>query len=147
MGRFERKVALITGGARGQGRSHALALAREGADVALLDIAKGKAGHHTYRTAEPADLERTAEDVRRLGRRALAIPCDVTNEAQVQAAADKTASELGGIDYVIANAAIYPPFAESWKIWEKEWDSTMNIGMNGDWIALKSPTPQVCSCG
>ena len=147
MGRFERKVALITGGARGQGRSHALALAREGADVALLDIAKGKAGHHTYRTAEPADLERTAEDVRRLGRRALAIPCDVTNEAQVQAAADKTASELGGIDYVIANAAIYPPFAESWKISKKDWDSTLNIDLTGAWLTCKYTIPHVIARG
>ena len=105
MGRFDGKVALITGGARGQGRSHGLALAREGADVALLDIAKGRAGHPTYRMADRSDLEKTAEDIRNLGRRALGVPCDVTDEDQIREAADKTAAELGGIDYAIANAA------------------------------------------
>ena len=147
MGRFDGKVALITGGARGQGRSHGLALAREGADVALLDIAKGKAGHHTYRTAELSDLERTAEDIRKLGRKALGIQCDVTDEAQVQAAADKAAAELGGIDYVIANAAIYPCFGESWKISKKDWDSTLDIDLTGVWLTCKYTIPHVIARG
>jgi len=145
--RFDGKVALITGGARGQGRSHGLALAREGADVAILDIAKGRAGHPAYRMADRSDLEKTAEEIRNLGRRALALPCDVTEEDQVREAADKAAAELGGIDYVIANAAIYPRFGESWKISRQDWESTIRIDLTGVWLTCKYTIPHVIARG
>jgi len=141
LGRFDAKVALITGGARGQGRSHALALAREGADIALLDIAKGRAGHHTYRTAELSDLERTTEEIRKLGRRALGIPCDVTHEDEVREAARQGGGELGGIDYVIANAAIYPCFASRGDLEEGTWDSNRQHRSHRVWLTCKYHDP------
>lgn len=147
MGRFDGKVALITGGARGQGRSHALALAREGAEVAILDIARGRAGHPTYAMAEASELERTAGEIRQLGRRALAIACDVTDEAQVREAADATAAQLGGIDYVIANAGIYPCFGASWTLSKPEWDSTLAIDLTGVWLTCKHTIPHVIARG
>jgi NAD(P)-dependent dehydrogenase (short-subunit alcohol dehydrogenase family) len=91
---FEGCVALITGGGTGIGRATALALARNGADVAL-------AGRRT------AELEAAAEVVRAAGRRAIATPTDVTDREQVQRLVDQTLATLGGLDIVVANAGQY----------------------------------------
>jgi NAD(P)-dependent dehydrogenase (short-subunit alcohol dehydrogenase family) len=91
---FEGKVAVVTGGGTGIGRATALALAGNGADVAL-------AGRRL------AELEAAAESVREMGRRAVAIPTDVTDLEQVQRLVDETLSALGGLDIVVANAGQY----------------------------------------
>ena len=91
---FEGKVAVVTGGGTGIGRATALALAGNGADVAL-------AGRRL------AELEAAAESVREMGRRAVAIPTDVTDREQVQRLVDETLSALGRLDIVIANAGQY----------------------------------------
>src|SRR5215469_14144086 len=89
------KAVLITGGARRLGRASALALARAGADVAITFL-------HSAREAES-----TVRDLRQLGVRALALPCDVTEEKSVRAAVRRTVRELGGIDVLVNNAANY----------------------------------------
>ncbi|MEC7520354.1 MAG: SDR family oxidoreductase [Myxococcota bacterium] len=89
--RFEGKAAWVTGGGSGIGRALALELARRGADVAVSGRRRDK-------------LEAVASEVEALGRRGVAVPCDVTHEAQVQDAADRVARELGALDVAIANA-------------------------------------------
>ena len=89
------KVALITGGSKGIGRAIALSFAEAGADVAVA--ARG-----------PEDLERTAKEIEAAGRKALALPTDVTDLAQVKAMVDRTASELGTIDILVNNAGAAP---------------------------------------
>ncbi len=91
---FAGKVAVVTGGATGIGRATALALARHGADIAV-------AGRRA------PDLERVAVEIRALGRRALVVPTDVTDQSQVEHLVAETVARLGGLDIVIANAGQY----------------------------------------
>jgi SDR family mycofactocin-dependent oxidoreductase len=104
-GRLEGKVALITGAARGQGRSHALRLAGEGADVIALDICR-QIDTVAYSLATAADLAGTASEVEALDRRIVTAEVDVRDEEAVAAAVADGAEKLGGVDIVLANAGI-----------------------------------------
>lgn len=107
MGCVENKVALVTGAARGQGRSHALRLASEGADVILLDICRG-IGSARYPLATEDDLEQTVAMVRDLGARAVDIQADVRDLPMLRKCVDAAVAELGGLHIAIANAGICP---------------------------------------
>jgi SDR family mycofactocin-dependent oxidoreductase len=104
-GRVQDKVAFITGAARGQGRSHAVALAREGADIVALDIAD-QIPSVIYPMASRSDLEETVALVEKEGRRCLPIVADVRDIHAMDAAVKQTVSEFGRIDIVLANAGI-----------------------------------------
>jgi len=105
MTRFAGKIALITGAARGQGRSHAVRLAAEGADVIALDICHD-IDSVAYDLGTPADLEETARLVREQDRRVVTGQVDVRDADALAAAVAAAAGELGGIDVVLANAGI-----------------------------------------
>ncbi|WP_166902885.1 mycofactocin-coupled SDR family oxidoreductase [Mycobacterium sp. DL440] len=107
MNRLSGKVAVITGAARGQGRSHAVHLADEGADIIALDICADIASNE-YPLATPADLEETKELIEKSGRRAITAQIDVRDRAALKSALDNAVAELGGLDVVVANAAICP---------------------------------------
>lgn len=107
MNRLSGKVAVITGAARGQGRSHAVHLADEGADIIALDICEDIASNE-YPLARPADLEETKDLIEKSGRRAVIAQVDVRDRAALKATLDQAVSELGGLDVVVANAAICP---------------------------------------
>jgi SDR family mycofactocin-dependent oxidoreductase len=107
MGKLDGKVAVITGAARGQGRSHAVALAREGAEIIALDIC-AEMENVKYPLARPQDLEETKRLVEKEGRRALAYQADVRDPSQVREAIDGAVRELGRLDVVVANAGIAP---------------------------------------
>jgi NAD(P)-dependent dehydrogenase (short-subunit alcohol dehydrogenase family) len=145
--RFTGKRAFITGAARGQGRSHALALAREGCDVALIDIASGEKSHPPYRLATRDDLDETARLVKDLGRQAVSIVCDIRDEAQIRDAVDQAVSELGGLDYVVANAGVEDRFLESWNIPTEDWMATVNTNLNGTWLTCKYTIPHLITTG
>jgi SDR family mycofactocin-dependent oxidoreductase len=105
MGRFTDRIAVITGAARGQGRSHAVRLAAEGADVIALDICHD-IDSVAYDLATPADLEETARLVAEQGRRVVATEVDVRDGEAVARAVADGARRLGGVDVVLANAGI-----------------------------------------
>jgi SDR family mycofactocin-dependent oxidoreductase len=107
MGKLDGKVALVTGAARGQGRSHALTLAAEGADIIAFDIC-ANIPTNFYDLASQADLDRTAAEVEGLGRRVVATVLDVRDWAAVRAAVDAGVAALGRLDVVVANAGISP---------------------------------------
>ena len=107
MTRVAGKVALVTGAARGQGRSHAVMLAAEGADIIAVD-ACADIDSNEYPLASPADLEETARLVEKEGRRVEAVVCDVRDRAKLTATIDAAAAQLGGLDIVVANAGIAP---------------------------------------
>ena len=106
-GRLAGKVAFITGAARGQGRSHAIRLAQDGADIIAVDIC-GQIDSVPYPLATPGDLAETAKQVEALDRRIVTAQADVRDEAALKAAFDTGSAELGPVTIVIANAGIAP---------------------------------------
>jgi SDR family mycofactocin-dependent oxidoreductase len=107
MGRVEDKVAFITGAARGQGRSHAVHLAEEGADIIAVDICDDITSNE-YPLARPEDLDETARLVEKTGRRIVPIQADVRDRRALAEALDRGITELGKLDVVVANAGICP---------------------------------------
>jgi len=106
-GRMEGKVALITGAARGQGRSHAVRLAQEGADIIALDIC-AQIESNPYPLATEEDLAETARLVEKHGRRAVARKADVRERSELRDSVAAGLAELGRLDVVVANAGILP---------------------------------------
>ncbi|MFG1781027.1 mycofactocin-coupled SDR family oxidoreductase [Rhodococcus oryzae] len=107
MNRVAGKVVFVTGAARGQGRSHAVHLAEEGADIIAFDLCADIASNE-YPLATEADLEETARLVEKTGRRAFTARVDVRDRAAVEASLAEAVGELGGLDVVVANAGICP---------------------------------------
>jgi SDR family mycofactocin-dependent oxidoreductase len=107
MGKLDGKVAVVTGAARGQGRSHAVTLAKAGADIIALDIC-ADIGCVQYPLASPADLAETQRLVEKEDRRCVTYQADVREPAQLRAAVDGGVAELGRLDIVVANAGIAP---------------------------------------
>jgi SDR family mycofactocin-dependent oxidoreductase len=138
---FSEKVVLVTGGARGQGRSHCLALAEAGADVAILDICRDLPYPH-YPMATPQELEETAQAVRKLGRKALPLVCDVRKAQEVETAVRQTIETLGVPDIVVCNAGV-AGLGASWQISEEAWDAMIDVNLKGCWLVAKYVVPSM----
>jgi SDR family mycofactocin-dependent oxidoreductase len=106
-GRLEGKVAFITGAARGQGRSHAIRLAEEGADIIAIDICE-QIDSNLYPLSTPEDLAETATAVENLDRRIIARQADVRDRSSLKAVVEEGMAEFGHLDVVVANAGIMP---------------------------------------
>lgn len=141
MGKLDGKVAVITGAARGQGRAHAVTMAREGADIAALDICRDLA-YPRYSLATPDDLSETVRQVTEIGRRALRIEADVRSAKDMEAAVKRTVEELGHIDILVCNAGI-ADMALTWDITEEWWDIMLDVNLKGCWMAVKYVVPQM----
>jgi (+)-trans-carveol dehydrogenase len=128
MAALEGKVALITGAAQGQGRSHALALAREGAAVALCDL------------AEPGE---TRAEVETLGGRGIAAAVDVRDSAGLQALAARTFEAFGRIDILLANAGIVGSRGWAWEVADEDWNRTLDVNLTGAWKAARAVIPHL----
>lgn len=107
MGRVEGKVVLVTGGARGQGRRHAVRLAEEGADIILIDVCHD-IEHNGYALATQQDLDEACREVEKSGHRVVSAAVDVRDRPALEAALSSAVTELGGLDVVVANAGICP---------------------------------------
>ncbi|MBL7492533.1 mycofactocin-coupled SDR family oxidoreductase [Frankia sp. AgB1.9] len=107
MGKLEGKVAFITGAGRGQGRSHAVTLAGEGADIIAVDICEDIPTVN-YEMASAEDLAQTVKEVEALGRSIVAVKADVRVKEQLKAALDQGLARFGQVDIVCANAGILP---------------------------------------
>jgi SDR family mycofactocin-dependent oxidoreductase len=145
MGRVEGKVAFITGAARGQGRSHALRLAEEGADIIAVDLCE-PVKTAPYGMPTPDDLAETAKLVEDHDRRIVTRQADVRDLAQLQAAVQEGISELGHIDIVCANAGI-ASFAPSLEMEENVWDEMIDINLSGVWRTIRAAVPPMVERG
>ncbi|MGV9870362.1 mycofactocin-coupled SDR family oxidoreductase [Rhodococcus koreensis] len=141
MGMLDGKVAFITGGARGQGRAHAVTSAREGADVVVIDIA-AQMGTVPYKMADGSDLAETVAQVEALGRRALSFEVDVRSQASLDDAVTQTISTFGKIDILIANAGIWTQ-APFWELSEDDWEEMMGVNLTGVWKSAKAVAPHM----
>jgi len=139
--RFTGKTALITGGARGIGRECALALAREGADLVLLDRCANPATT-LYEGSSRDDLTRTQEEVQGLGRHALTIQADVTREAELRVAVSEALGRLGRIDILLCSAGIFT-WGRLWELTEEQWDETIDVNLKGVWLTMKALVPRM----
>src|SRR4051812_19173374 len=106
-GRLEGKVAFITGAARGQGRAHAIAMAKEGADIIAIDICR-QIESNPYPLATPEDLAETERSIKELGRNVYAKIADVRERHELREALDAAVADFGRLDIVVANAGILP---------------------------------------
>jgi (+)-trans-carveol dehydrogenase len=146
MGRVEGKVAFITGAARGQGRSHALRLAQEGADIIAIDICEALP-ENTYPPATEEDLAETVRQVEALDRRIVASKADVRDFAQLKKALDDGVAQLGRLDIVSANAGIGGTPNRSEDIPEDEWTNMLDINLSGVWRTAKAAIPHLKAGG
>lgn len=122
---FTGKSALVTGAGRGLGRAFALGLARAGADVAVTDIDAGTAG-------------RTAEEIRGLGRKALALRVDASIPADASAMVAEVLAAWGKLDVAVNNAGISLPIKEALAITEEEWDRQMDLNLRGTFFCAQA---------
>ncbi|MCU1656790.1 MAG: short-chain dehydrogenase/reductase [Pseudonocardiales bacterium] len=144
-GRVEGKVAFITGAARGQGRSHALRLAEEGADIIAVDAVTDYASV-PYSMARPADLDETCALVRARNRRIVAGKADVRDQEQLRAVLDTGVAELGHLDIVVANAGICT--AQAWDDVSTEvWSDTIDTNLTGVWNTIVVAAPHLIANG
>jgi NAD(P)-dependent dehydrogenase (short-subunit alcohol dehydrogenase family) len=140
MGRLEGKVAVITGAARGQGRSHALRLADEGADIIALDVCR-QIDTVPYPMADSDDLVTTVDLVKSRGRRVFAAEVDVRDLAIMQKAVRDGVSELGRLDVVVANAGTLNDTAPLWELSEQQFQDQIDVNLTGVWKTIKATVP------
>jgi NAD(P)-dependent dehydrogenase (short-subunit alcohol dehydrogenase family) len=144
-GRVEGKVALVTGAARGQGRSHALRLAQEGADIIAVDIT-GQIGTVPYAMSTPDDLQETVRQIEALDRRIVAKQADVRDFAALNAAVETGVAELGKLDIVSANAGIFS-FGTLDELTDDEWNDMIGVNLTGVWHTVKAAIPHLRANG
>lgn len=145
MGQLDGKVAFITGVARGQGRSHALTLAREGADIIGLDLC-GKPSTTAYNGATEEDLQETVRLVKETGADIVAEVADTRNYDEVQAVFDRGVEQFGRVDIVIPNAGICSG-AKTWEISPADWREMIDINLNGVFHTVKAAVPTLIAQG
>ena len=145
MGRVEGKVAFVSGAARGQGRSHALRLAQEGADIIAIDI-EGQIDSVPYAMSTPEDMAETVRQVEALDRRIIATKADVRDFDSVKAAVDDGVAQLGHLDIVSANAGIFS-FGASDELDEEHWQDMLDVNLSGVWHVAKATIPHLKAAG
>jgi len=146
MGLVDGKVALVTGAGRGQGRSHALRLAAEGADVIAVDVAANSVETISYALASEAELDETVKQIESMGRRAVRAVADVRSLSELQQAADAGLSELGKIDIVCANAGV-GSWAVAWEMTEQQWKDMIDINLTGVFNTVRATLPSMVERG
>jgi SDR family mycofactocin-dependent oxidoreductase len=146
VGKLDGKVAVITGGGRGQGRSHAVRLASEGADVVICDITE-QVGSVPFPTGQAGDLEETVRQVEALDRRCVALEADVRSTADMQRLADTAMAEFGRIDFLLANAGILTLSDTTWELTDEQWDDMIDINLTGVFKACRAVVPHIRAGG
>jgi SDR family mycofactocin-dependent oxidoreductase len=143
MGKLEGKVAFITGAARGQGRSHAIRLAQEGADIIAVDICR-QIDSVPYPMSTPDDLATTAKEVEALDRRIFTAQADVRDEAQLRQVFARGVAEIGPVDIVLANAGIAPMSLHEQ---HSGWQDVIDVNLTGVFNTVETAIPSMIERG
>jgi SDR family mycofactocin-dependent oxidoreductase len=144
-GRVQGKVAFITGAGRGQGRSHAIRLAEEGADIIAVDVLED---YDTvgYGMSSPSDLDDTVKAVEALDRRIIVRKADVRDPAALKAVLEEGVAELGRLDIVCANAGICT--VQGWdEVTPQVWQDTLDTNLTGVWNTMVAAAPFLIASG
>lgn len=144
MGKLDGKVAFITGAARGQGRSHAVRLASEGADIIAVDVC-AQLDTTVYQLGTPEDLAETVAQVESLDRRIVAVEADVRDGKALQAAVQEGVGQLGSLDIVLANAGIAGIGASGDEA--KIFQETIDVNLTGVWNTVYAAAPTMIEQG
>lgn len=146
-GRMEGKVVFITGGARGQGRAHAVRLAEEGADIITVDVCQPIDGFEAYPLASKDELAETVRLVEGLGRRIVAEQADVRDAERMRDVVEQGAALLGGrLDGIIANAGI--SIGNHWHSFTQEqWQLILDVNLTGVWNTVRAAAPTMIEAG
>src|SRR5215208_6785131 len=147
------RVALVTGGSRGLGRADALTLARAGADVVIADLlVESDLSEDTDAYGPLATVARqqglvhtesTADEIRSLGRRALAVRCDVTDRDQVSAAVERTVAELGSVDILVNNAGTLDHVGQFQNQSAEFWERDLRVNLTGAFNCAQAVWPHM----
>jgi SDR family mycofactocin-dependent oxidoreductase len=147
-GRVEGKVAFITGAARGQGRSHAIRLAQEGADIIAVDLCESiDTVTPFYAGATADDLAATVTEVEALDRRIVATKADVRDYDALKAALDDGVGQLGHVDIVAANAGIFEFGVLTHEVSGQQWSDVIDVNLTGVWHTAKAVIPHLIEQG
>lgn len=141
MHRLAGKVALVSGAARGQGRAHAVRLAREGADIMAFDACAGFEAVE-YAPSTMQDLEETCRLVHAEGRRSVVRQLDARDLGAVEAFVRDGVAELGGLDVVVVNHGICN-YGFTWELTEAQWDEMISVNLTGVWKVLRAAVPHL----
>jgi (+)-trans-carveol dehydrogenase len=146
MGLVDGKVALVTGAGRGQGRSHAVRLAAEGADIIAVDICATPLETLSYELSTEDDLDATLKEIKATGRRAVKAIADVRSLAEMERAVGAGLAELGKIDIVCANAGI-GSWAVVWEMTAQQWSEMVDINLTGVFNSVRAALPSMVQRG
>jgi SDR family mycofactocin-dependent oxidoreductase len=146
MGSLDGKVAFVSGVARGQGRSHALRLAAEGARIVGFDVC-AQLPEVPFEMSTPADLAETERLVREAGGDIVTRIADVRRQAEVDDALAAGLAAFGRVDVVLANAGISHPYGPAWELSEESFSETVDVNLNGVWRTIKAAVPTMIEQG
>lgn len=142
MGKLDGKVAVISGAARGQGRTHAVTLAREGATVVAFDLCAGFE-HSLTPAATESDLEETARLVEQEGQRCIAAKVDARDLPALTELADRAMTELGRVDILVVNHGMWIVTPNAWELEEEAWEEEVGCILTGAWKVTKAFIPKI----
>jgi SDR family mycofactocin-dependent oxidoreductase len=145
-GTLEGRVAVVTGAARGQGRSHAVRLAREGVDIIALDICAPVSDTITYPAATPQELAETVHAVEAEGRKILARQVDIRDGAATRQLLADGVEQFGRLDILVANAGVLS-WGRLWEMSEEQWDTVIDINLSGTWRTVRAVVPAMIEAG
>ena len=146
MGDLDGMVAFISGAARGQGRSHAVRLARSGAKIVGFDLCR-QIDTVPFAMSEPKDLDETVRQVRAAGSEMVAVEADVRDQSAVDKAFSAGLDTFGRVDAVIANAGIIHNYVKTWHIDEADFRNVIDVNIIGVWHTIKAAVPTLIEQG
>lgn len=140
------KVAFVTGAARGQGRSHAVRLAAEGADIIACDICGPVSDSITYPAATSADLAETVREIEAQGRKVLAREIDIRDDAALRRLVADGVEAFGRLDVLVANAAVLS-WGRLWELTDEQWNSVIDVNLTGTFRTVRAAIPAMIEAG